>query len=101
MEAQPISSSQTPIIERFREPSHILSSRVENLSPDLFLTGAALSVGLSLFLRVTGRQHDAQFVGQWAPTLLLLGLYTRGGRSIGTFSTPPSPTQDVGGREMH
>lgn len=101
MDTQPISQPQSQTIENLRDTSRMLSSRVENLSPDLFLTGAAVSIGLSLFLKITGRQHDAQFVGQWAPTLLLLGLYTRDGRSLGGSAKRYSSSQDVGGREMH
>jgi hypothetical protein len=54
-----------------------ISSRLKELSPDIFLAGAAGSVALSLLLRLTGRDHDAHFVGQWAPTLLLVGLYRK------------------------
>jgi len=54
-----------------------VTAYIENLSPDLFLIGAAFSIGASLVLRVLNRQHDAQFVGQWAPTLLIAGLYTK------------------------
>jgi hypothetical protein len=28
-------------------------------------------------LQSAGRQHEALFVGQWAPTLLILGLYNK------------------------
>jgi hypothetical protein len=51
--------------------------RVEALSPRTFATAAALSVGSSLLLRLMGRRHDAIFVGEWAPTLLMMGLYTK------------------------
>lgn len=42
---------------------------------DLCLIGAALSVAASLTLRIFRRDHDALFVGQWAPTLLIAGMY--------------------------
>ena len=47
-------------------------------SPDVFIVGAAFSIGASLLLRLFDRREDAQFVGQWAPTLLVAGLYTEG-----------------------
>ena len=31
----------------------------------------------SLTLKMMGRAHDALFVGQWAPTFLILGLYNK------------------------
>ena len=43
----------------------------------VFLSLAVGSVGLSLALRMAGRKGDAQFVGHWAPTILLLGLYNK------------------------
>ena len=42
-----------------------------------YLTLAAGSLGLSLTLRLLGQKHAANFVGQWVPTILLLGLYNK------------------------
>lgn len=47
------------------------------LPSDTFLWAALGSIGLSLGLQVAGRQHMSQFVGQWAPTFLILGLYNK------------------------
>lgn len=47
------------------------------LPSDTFLWAAFGSIGLSLTLRMMGNRHDALFVGQWAPTFLLLGLYNK------------------------
>ena len=44
-------------------------------SDELFFAGALGAVGAALCLRILGRRQDALFVGQWAPTLLLVGLY--------------------------
>ena len=44
---------------------------------DWFLWAAGASIMGSLTLHILGRKHDAQFVGQWAPTLLILGLYNK------------------------
>jgi hypothetical protein len=101
METQQSSQPQAPNLENIREVSRTILSRVEELSPGIFLTGAAASVAFSLLLRITGRQHDAQFVGQWAPTLLLLGLYTGGGRSLLGESKSYETGKGVGGQEMH
>ncbi len=43
----------------------------------LYLSLAVGSIGLSAMLQMMGRKHDAQFVGQWVPTILLLGLYNK------------------------
>lgn len=44
---------------------------------DAFLWAAGASIITSLVLKTQKREHDALFVGQWAPTLLLLGIYNK------------------------
>lgn len=44
---------------------------------DTFLWLAGGSIIGSMTLKLMGREHDALFVGQWAPTFLLLGLYNK------------------------
>jgi hypothetical protein len=43
----------------------------------VYLSLAFGSAGLSLLLKLRGREHDALFVGQWVPALLLMGLYNK------------------------
>ena len=101
METQQTSPSRSESAQAIQEASRRLSSRVEELSPDVFLAGAAASIALSLFLRVIGKHHDAQFVGQWAPTLLLVGLYTRQGRHLVGSSKQFESGKELVEREMH
>jgi hypothetical protein len=101
METAHVSQPQSGSMENVREVSRKLSSRFEELSPGLFLTGAAASIALSFVLRITGRQHDAQFVGQWAPTLLLFGLYTREGRGLNVASKRYESGQEAASQGMH
>ena len=35
------------------------------------------SIAASLTLQMLGRRQESNFVGQWAPTLLILGLYNK------------------------
>lgn len=67
------------------------------LPSDAFLWAALGSIGASLCLRMGGAKHDALFVGQWAPTFLLLGLYNKLVKVAGSDPqhrglTPNSPT---------
>jgi len=101
METQESSLSQSESVQNIQEAGRKLSSRVQEVSPDIFLTGAAASIAISLFLRITGRQHDAQFVGQWAPTLLLLGLYSRGARRGERLFRPFESGEQSVGRGVH
>jgi hypothetical protein len=54
-----------------------IEEQTAKLPSDLFLWAAGASIVGSLYLRFSGKQHDALFVGQWAPTLLILGLYNK------------------------
>jgi hypothetical protein len=42
-----------------------------------YLSLAVGSIGLSAALHLLGRKEDAQFVGHWVPTILLLGIYNK------------------------
>ena len=47
------------------------------LPSDTFLWAAGASIAASLTLMAAGNRHGALFVGQWAPTFLLLGIYNK------------------------
>ena len=47
------------------------------LPSDTFLWLAGASIAGSLTLKVMGRDKDALFVGQWAPTFLIHGVYNK------------------------
>ena len=54
-----------------------LEGRTAQAPSDWWLWAAGGSILASMMLRMAGRQDDAQFVGQWAPTFLILGLYNK------------------------
>ena len=58
-----------------------LTKRIEHYTSQVpsgvYLSLAFGSIGLSLALRMAGRRDDAIFVGHWAPTILLLGVYNK------------------------
>ncbi len=86
--------------EQAQKLAERVASQIESMPPDTFLLGAALSVGASLVLRLTGRYQDALFVGQWAPTLLLVGLYSRA-MSTGALRQEPRRSHETTGDAMH
>jgi hypothetical protein len=57
--------------------ARLIEEQTAKLPSDLFLWGAIGSIGCSLLLQASDRKQDALFVGQWAPTLLILGLYNK------------------------
>ena len=54
-----------------------IEEQTAKLPSDVFLWAAGASIVGSLFLQFSGKQHEALFVGQWAPTFLVLGLYNK------------------------
>jgi len=54
-----------------------IESQTAKLPSDLFLWAAGGSIAASLLLQFSGKQHESLFVGQWAPTFLILGLYNK------------------------
>src|SRR5919206_4872918 len=54
-----------------------IERQTAKLPSDLFLWAAGASILGSLTLQCMGRQHASLFVGQWAPTFLILGLYNK------------------------
>ena len=42
-----------------------------------FLGIAVACMGASALLHLSGRRHDALFVGQWVPSILIMGLYNK------------------------
>ena len=54
-----------------------IESQTARLPSDVFLWGALGSIAAALALRIMGNRETSQFVGQWAPTLLILGVYNK------------------------
>jgi len=57
-----------------------IEEQTAKLPSDAFLWAAVGSMAISLFLQMSDRsekQRSSLFVGQWAPTFLILGLYNK------------------------
>ena len=54
-----------------------IEQQTAKMPSDIFLWAAFASIGGSLFLHVSGKKDESLFVGQWAPTFLILGLYNK------------------------
>lgn len=54
-----------------------IEEQTSRLPSDIFLWASFASMAASLTLKLTGRQHTALFVGQWAAPFLLLGIYNK------------------------
>lgn len=54
-----------------------IEQQTAKIPSDVFLWAAFGSIAGSLAFKVMAKDHHAQFVGQWAPTFLILGMYNK------------------------
>jgi hypothetical protein len=63
-----------------------IEQQTARLPSDTFLWAAGASIAASATLQALGKRHASVFVGQWAPTLLILGLYNKLVKQLGSDS---------------
>jgi hypothetical protein len=77
-----------PASARFDHTEGQVARSIENqtakLPSDTFLWAAAASIATSATLQIMGNKEASIFVGQWAPTLLILGLYNKLVKQLGS-----------------
>jgi len=54
-----------------------IEQQTARIPSDAWLWAAVGSIGLSLALELSGKEKTANFVGHWAPTFLIFGLYNK------------------------
>jgi hypothetical protein len=83
--------TETRVDQRHDHREGVLAKTIEEqtakLPSDAFLWAAGGSIAASLTLKIIGRHKDALFVGQWAPTFLILGLYNKMVKQLGSDRT--------------
>jgi hypothetical protein len=70
-----------------------IEEQTARLPSDAFLWAAGASIAASLILKILNRHHEALFVGQWAPTILILGLYNKLVKQHGSDQLEASETK--------
>jgi hypothetical protein len=75
----PITDPRTRPTREHREGkvARSIEQQTAKIPSDAFLWSAVGSIGVSLALRFMGKGEAANFVGQWAPTFLILGMYNK------------------------
>jgi fatty acid desaturase len=61
-----------------------IEQQTAKLPSDTFLWAAVGAMAGSAAMQIAGRQHLSLFVGQWVPTLLLFGVYTKIVKELGS-----------------
>jgi hypothetical protein len=54
-----------------------IEQQTAKVPSDMFLWAALGSIGLSLAFQLSGSKDKANFIGHWAPTFLILGMYNK------------------------
>ncbi len=54
-----------------------IEEQTAKLPKDAFFVAALGSIAISLTLQLVGNKNASIFVGQWAPSFLLLGIYNK------------------------
>jgi hypothetical protein len=57
--------------------ARMIEAQTAKIPSDVFLWAAGGSIVSSLVLQFMGEEKKSLFVGQWAPTFLILGLYNK------------------------
>ncbi len=61
-----------------------IESQTAAIPSSAYLAAALAAMGVSLVMVVAGRRNVATFVGQWVPTILILGLYNKLVKQLGS-----------------
>lgn len=64
--------------------TRMIEEQTARVPSDFWLFAAGGSIAASLAFQMAGRRNDALFVGQWAPTFLILGLYNKLVKQLGS-----------------
>lgn len=60
-----------------------IEEQTAKIPSDVFLWASLGSMLISLSLKIAGRSKTALFVGQWAPSFLLFGIYNKLVKQLG------------------
>jgi hypothetical protein len=78
----------TPKPEHQEGPvARAIEQQTAKLPSDIFLWAAVGSISASLVMMLMGDEKKANFVGHWAPTFLILGMYNKMVKLHGSDST--------------
>ena len=61
-----------------------IEQQTAKLPSDTFLWASLGAITTSLLLQTFGKKEQSLFVGQWAPTFLILGLYNKIVKELGS-----------------
>lgn len=63
--------------------TRVIEQQTAKVPSPVFLVAAMASMMASLGFEITGRRKLSRFVGMWAPTLLMMGIYNKFVKMLG------------------
>lgn len=57
--------------------TRVIEQQTAKIPSPVFLVAALVSMAASVVFEISGRKHLSRFVGMWAPTLLIMGVYNK------------------------
>jgi len=70
----------TPVVRQEHAEGNLtrlIEQQTAKIPSDVFLFAALAAMSTSLGLFVVGKESASRFVGMWAPTLLIMGVYNK------------------------
>jgi len=61
-----------------------IENQTAKLPSDTYLIGAGVAIAISLALKIMGKKPEALFVGQWVAPILILGVYNKLVKQLGS-----------------
>ena len=78
----------TPVESHAEGPvAKTIEDQTARLPSDTFLWLALASMAVSATAQLSGKKHVSLFIGQWAPTFLLFGVYNKLVKQLGSDRT--------------
>ena len=66
------------------EVTRLIEQQAARIPSHWFLVGALGSMAASIAFEIAGNERMSRFVGMWAPTLLITGVYNKLVKTVGT-----------------
>ena len=64
--------------------ARLIEQQTAKIPSDWYLLGAIGAMGVSLVLELVGRRRESRFIGQWPAPLLIMGMYNKLVKTLGT-----------------
>jgi hypothetical protein len=64
--------------------ARVVEQQTAKIPSHWFLLGAIGSMGVSLALEIIGQRRSSRFIGQWPAPLLIMGIYNKLVKTLGT-----------------